>query len=78
VLSVFALLLDVNEVEFILRDYFFCFWWDWGLDSGLHSCKVGTLPLEPLLQSILLWLFWNYLPWLALNHDSPNLSLPSS
>jgi hypothetical protein len=31
----------------------------------------------------LLWLFWtwdlkNYLPWLASNHDPPNLSLLSS
>jgi hypothetical protein len=21
---------------------------DWHLNSGLHSCKAGTLPLEPL------------------------------
>jgi hypothetical protein len=34
------------------------FWWDWGLNSGLHACKGGTLLLEPHLQSILLWLFW--------------------
>jgi hypothetical protein len=26
------------------------FWWDWDLNSGLHSCKAH-------LQSILLWLF---------------------
>jgi hypothetical protein len=35
------------------------------------------------LQSILLWLLWrwgllNYLSRLALNHDAPDLSLPSS
>jgi hypothetical protein len=30
------------------------------LNSGLHACKAGTLPLEPHLQSILLWLFWRW------------------
>jgi hypothetical protein len=30
------------------------------LNSELHPCKVGTLPLEPYLQSILLWLFWSW------------------
>jgi hypothetical protein len=50
-----------------------------GLNSGLHTCKAGTLPLEPHLQSMLLWLFWrqglmNYLPGLAWNHDPPNLT----
>jgi hypothetical protein len=54
-----------------------------GLNSGLCACKSGALPLEPHLQSILLWLFWrwyfmNYLPLLALNCDPPDLSLPSS
>jgi hypothetical protein len=29
-----------------------------GLNSGLHTWKAGPWPLEPLLQSILLWLFW--------------------
>jgi hypothetical protein len=32
--------------------------WDWGLNLGLCSCNAGTLPLEPDLQSILLWLFF--------------------
>jgi hypothetical protein len=54
----------------------------WGLNSGLCACKVGTLPLEPQLQSILLCLFWrwglsNYLPGVAMNCDSPDLSLPN-
>jgi hypothetical protein len=25
------------------------FWWDWGLNSGLCACKVGSLLLEPHL-----------------------------
>jgi hypothetical protein len=28
---------------------YFCFWWDWGLNSVLCTCKAGTLPLEPQL-----------------------------
>jgi hypothetical protein len=31
-----------------------------GLNSGFHICKAGTLPLEPHLHSILLWLFWRW------------------
>jgi hypothetical protein len=27
----------------------FLFLWDWGLNSGLCTCKSGTLPLELLL-----------------------------
>jgi hypothetical protein len=51
------------------------------LNSGLCTCKAGALPLEPLLQSILLWLFWrwnleSYLPGLALNPDPSHLGLP--
>jgi hypothetical protein len=54
-----------------------------GLNSGVHACKAGTLQLEPHLQSILLWLLWNwgllkYLLRLALNHHPPNLNLPSN
>jgi hypothetical protein len=30
------------------------------LNSGLCTCKTGALPLEPHLQSILLWLFWSW------------------
>jgi hypothetical protein len=59
---------------------FFCFWWDWGLNTELCTCKAGALQFGPHLQSILLWLFWrwgftNSLPRLALNHDLPDLSL---
>jgi hypothetical protein len=49
----------------------------------LYICKAGTLQLEPQLWFILLWLFWRwglekYLSGLALNHNFPGLSLPSS
>jgi hypothetical protein len=37
---------------------FFFFGWDWSLNSGLCTCKAGTLSLVPPLQFILLWLFW--------------------
>jgi hypothetical protein len=33
------------------------FWWDLCLNSGLCTCKADSLPIEPNLQSILLWLF---------------------
>jgi hypothetical protein len=32
--------------------YFISFLWDCCLNTGLSSCKAGTLPLEPHLQSI--------------------------
>jgi hypothetical protein len=35
----------------------FFVWGDSGLNSGFFPCKVGTLQLEPQLQSILLRLF---------------------
>jgi hypothetical protein len=38
--------------------YFFFFWWDWGLNSGLHACNVGILPIEPYLQSIFALVIW--------------------
>jgi hypothetical protein len=54
-----------------------------GLNPGFCTCKAGALLLEPLLQFILLWVFWrwglvNYLSRLALNCDPLQLSLPSS
>jgi hypothetical protein len=75
------MLLVVQWIDFFLFKKLF--WKDWGLNSWLHSCKAGALQLEPHLQSILLWLFWSFslmnsLPWLALNHDPPNLSPPRS
>jgi hypothetical protein len=57
---------------------------NWGLNPGLCTCKVGTQPFEPCLQSILLWLYFrdgclmNYLPRIALNCDRLDLSLPIS
>jgi hypothetical protein len=33
-----------------------------GLNLGILVCKAGTLPFEPHLQSILLWLFWRWGP----------------
>jgi hypothetical protein len=38
-------------------------WWDQSLNSGFCSCKSGTLPLDPYLQSILLWLFQRWGLW---------------
>jgi hypothetical protein len=29
---------------------YYLFWWDRGLNSGLHACKAGVLLLEPHLQ----------------------------
>jgi hypothetical protein len=52
-----------------------------GFELKALSYKAGTLPFEPHLQSILLWLFLemgfiNYLlSWLPLNHNPPDLSL---
>jgi hypothetical protein len=40
--------------------YYIIFLWDWGLNSGFQTFKEGALPLEPHLQSILLWLFWRW------------------
>jgi hypothetical protein len=33
----------------LLYAYFF-FLWDWGLNSGLQTCKAGTFPLESHVQ----------------------------
>jgi hypothetical protein len=57
---------------------------DWVWTQGFVFsvfAKAGTQPLEPHLQSILLWLLWrwslkNYLPKLASNPDPPDFSLP--
>jgi hypothetical protein len=62
--------------------FIFFLWWDWGLNSGLHICKVGTLSLKLFCsgyfgvgggQDLI-----NYLPRLASNQDPPGLSFPSS
>jgi hypothetical protein len=31
------------------------FWWDWGLNSGLHTCKVVAVLLEPCLHPRSFW-----------------------
>jgi hypothetical protein len=69
-------------ITVILYHNLFIYLWDWSLNSGLHTCKAGALPLEPHIQFIVLWLFWrwdltNYLYGLASNLDPPNLSLSS-
>jgi hypothetical protein len=60
---------------------FYLFFGGLGLKSGLCTCKAGALPLEPHLQTILLWLFcrwgWSHEFGLAFNHDPPDLNLPS-
>jgi hypothetical protein len=38
--------------------YPFLFWVERGLNSGLCTCKAGTLPLEPQLQFYFLVLMW--------------------
>jgi hypothetical protein len=43
-------------VEYVNK--FFFLLWVWSLNPGLHICKADSLPPEPHLQSILLWLFW--------------------
>jgi hypothetical protein len=50
------------------------------LDSRLSTYNAGALPLEPHLQSILLWLIWrwdlmNYLYGLTSNQDPPSLQV---
>jgi hypothetical protein len=39
-----------NLVEFYSLVLVFYFWQYWGLNSGLHACWTGALPLEPLHQ----------------------------
>jgi hypothetical protein len=38
------------------KPFFITFIWGEGVNSGLPTCKAGTLLLESHLQSILLWL----------------------
>jgi hypothetical protein len=58
-----------------------CFFlsWDWSLNTELHKDFKG-LAKEALYclshtSGPLFWEYTNYLPWLASNHDSPDLSL---
>jgi hypothetical protein len=32
---------------FIFSLFSFSFWWDWGLNAGLHACTACALSLEP-------------------------------
>jgi hypothetical protein len=55
----------------------------WDLNLRLHTYKAGLYCLSHASSPFSFWLFcrWgfmNYLPGLALNHDPPDLSLPSS
>jgi hypothetical protein len=59
---------------------------NWGLNSGLGTCKAGALLLEPHLQSpvhfalVILEMGWpqELFDRLALNHEPPDPSLPCS
>jgi hypothetical protein len=48
-----------------------------GFELRAWHC-IGTLALEPHLQSILLQLFWRWGPGLTSNCDPPDLNLPRS
>jgi hypothetical protein len=56
-----------QNVNFMLCEglwkVFVCFWWDWGLNSGLWACKTGASQLKPHLQFILLWLGFGVKVW---------------
>jgi hypothetical protein len=57
------------------RSHFSCIFsgrQDWSLNSGLCTCKVGTVLLEPDLLSILLWLFWRWV-WRTLCLSWPQI-----
>jgi hypothetical protein len=74
-------LLNDDLKKWFVKRAFFGRGGDWSVNSRLCPCKVGASPLEPLLRSILLWLFWrwgltNYLPRLISSLNPPDLSLP--
>jgi hypothetical protein len=48
---------SIEEPAFQYRSVFFS--WNWGLNSGLCTCKAGALLLEPHLQS-----FTHHLPFI--------------
>jgi hypothetical protein len=73
-----------SKMFFLLLLFLDSFLWNWGLNSGLHTFKVGTISLGPNFQSALVWLIWrwgfmnlSYLLTLALNHDLHYLIIPS-
>jgi hypothetical protein len=49
--------LCISEHSNFLKQNFFAFG---GLNSGLHTCKTGALPLEPHLRAVLDWLSWRW------------------
>jgi hypothetical protein len=68
-----------------IKSRFFCFvfWWDWDLDSGLQVYKQSLYCLShtssPFALVILeMGISQSICLRLALNHDSPNLSLSNS
>jgi hypothetical protein len=72
-------LVSVRVVFIYLFIHSFIHSWDWSLNSGSPAYEAGALLLGSHLQSILLWLFWqwdlaNYLPGLASNYNPPDLS----
>jgi hypothetical protein len=63
--------------------WFSFFWVDWGLNLGLLTWKQLLHHVSHVSSPPFLWLFWrqglmNYFPRLVLNHDPPDVSLPSS
>jgi hypothetical protein len=78
----FVFLAFFLKITYFIIITYFCLQ-DWGLNSKLHTLKVGTLLSEPHLPSILLWIFcrWglvNCSPKLASGCGPSDLSLPSS
>jgi hypothetical protein len=59
-LTVFGEILGFKLVHKSIRHDWIFFWWDWALNSGLHTCKAGGLLLEPYFSPFyfLIWLFW--------------------
>jgi hypothetical protein len=66
-----------------IERFFVLFQWDLGLNSGLCACKAVTLHLSQTPHPLFCGYFgdgghMNYLPKLALNSSSLDLSLASS
>jgi hypothetical protein len=55
--------IDHPEIRQVITFFCFCCWWDWGLNSGLNSCKASTLLLKGpyiflfFLMSLSDWVF---------------------
>jgi hypothetical protein len=61
-LSLLFLHLPLRSYFILFSFFLFFLLWDWGLNSGLCTCKAGSLLLEPHFQSILLcfFFFWRW------------------